>query len=240
MKIRSTNHAFAVSKVAAGSAAAVGVSRLAATASDTVLLGAGSLLPDTASAVSAPGLLPLQRLAQGPGLGLAAGGIAGLGIAAGAVYGEKPIDLSQSYLWKRILLKPAADAYNSGIKFRQDVQNARAEKEIGPAFSKGAKAGWNIGSRLGKTTGSVQGGVSGALLGLEFSGEALSLLQSALKSTPLPPLIQQSLPLLVGGACLFAGQAVGSAVGGAVGSVVGGGVVGLGVGTYAAVARNGG
>lgn len=237
MKIRSTN--LAIPKVAAASAAAVGVSRLAATASDSVVLGVASLLPETAPAVSAPGLHTLQRIAQGPGLGLAAGGIAGLGIAAGAVYGEERIDLSQSSLWKRILLKPAADTFNSGIKFRQDVQSARAEKELGSAFSKGARAGWSIGSALGKTAGSVQGGVSGALLGLEFSGEALSLLQSTLQSTPLPPLIQQSLPLLVGGACLFAGQAVGSAVGGAVGSVVGGGVVGLGVGTYAAVARNG-
>ena len=237
MKIRSTN--LAIPKVAAVSSAAVGVSRLAATTSDTVVLGAASLLPDTVPAVSAPGLHALQRLAQGPGLGLAAGGIAGLGIAAGAVWGEEPIDLSQSSLWKRILLKPAANTFNSGIKFRQDVQSAQAEKDLGPAFSKGAKAGWNIGSALGKTAGSVQGGISGALLGLEMSGEALSLLQSTLQSTPLPPLIQQSLPLLVGGACLFAGQAVGSAVGGAVGSVVGGGVVGLGVGTYAAVARDG-
>lgn len=239
MKIRSSNRPLAVPKVAAGSAAAVGVSRLAATASDTVLLSAGSLLPDSAPAVSAPGLLTLQKLAQGPALGLAAGGLAGLGIAAGAVWGEKPFDLAQSSLWKRILLKPAADTFNSGIKFRQDVQSAQAEKELRPAFSKGAKAGWNIGSALGNTAGSVQGGISGALLGLEMSGEALSLLQSTLQSTPLPPLVQQSLPLLVGGACLFAGQAVGSAIGGAVGSVVGGSFVGLGVGTYAAVARNG-
>ena len=83
------------------------------------------------------------------------------------------------------------------------------------------------------SAGSVQGGVTGAILGLQYSGEALSWLQSTMESTPFPPLLQQGLPLLVGGACLFAGQAVGSTVGGVVGSGVGGGVVGLGVGSYA-------
>ena len=215
------------------SAAAVGVSQVAARAADTVLLTGESFLPEVAPAVSAPGLSTLQKIAQGPGLGLAAGAVTGLGIACGAVWGDKPIDLSKSALWKRILLKPAADTYNQGINFRQAVNEARAEERSGEAFRKGAAAGWKVGSSLGKSAGSVQGGVTGAILGLQYSGEALSWLQSTMESTPFPPLLQQGLPLLVGGACLFAGQAVGSTVGGVVGSVVGGGVVGLGVGSYA-------
>jgi hypothetical protein len=238
VKIRSSIRPKALTKVAVASAAAAGVSQVAARATDTVMLAAESLLPDVAPAVSAPGLSALQKIAQGPGLGLAAGALTGLGIAFGAVWGQQLVDLSRSSLWKRIVIKPAADTYNQGIKFRQSVGEARAEESSGEAFRKGAAAGWDVGASLGRSAGTVQGGVTGAILGLEYSGEALTWLQSVIESTPLPPLLQQSLPLLVGGACLFAGQAVGSAVGGAVGSVVGGGVVGLGVGTYAAVAQN--
>jgi hypothetical protein len=218
-------------------AAATGVSHAAATVTGEALHRASGLIGDVAPALTAPGLETLQRWARGPGVGLAAGVVTGLSLASGAAWGKDKVELTDAPLWKKFLFKPTVDTYNKGIDFRDNVREARREEKWQPAFRKGAKAGWSVGTTLGRTAGTIQGGITGSVLGLELSGEALGLLTKALEGAPLPPLVQQSLPLLVGGACLFAGQVVGSTVGGVVGSAVGGSVVGLGVGTFAAVSR---
>jgi hypothetical protein len=235
VKIRSTIRKGA--GVALATATASGISHAAATVTNGALHTASGLLPEVAPALSAPGLDTLQRLAGGPRLGLAAGAITGLGMACGAAFGTDKVEMTDAPLWKKILVKPALDTYNKGIDFRQNVREARAEEQWQPAFRKGANAGWTVGATLGRTAGTIQGGITGSILGLELSGEAFGLLTVALEGTPLPPLIQQSLPYIVGGACLFTGQAVGSALGGAVGSVVGGSIGGVGVGTYTALTR---
>lgn len=235
MQIRSTIKP--VGTVALSSLAAAGLSRAAAEATNTVVSSADLFIPTLAPAVRAPGLQALQNIALGPGLSLAAGAVTGAGLAVGAVFGNEKIEMTEAPIWKKLVLKPTIDTYNAGIEFRRETASAQAETTFQPAFRKGMNAGWKVGSRLGRTAGIVQGGITGGLLGLNVSGEALSALERALQTTPLPPLLQQALPLMVGGVCLFAGQAAGSAIGGAVGSLVGGGIVGLGTGTYTALTR---
>lgn len=225
--------------VTLGVTAATGLARAAARSADETLQVASKLLPNGAPAVSAPGMQLLESLAVGPRAGVAAGAVTGLGMAYGAVFGEDKVDLTASPWWKKLLLKPLTDTYNQGIDFRLGVGEARTEQDWRKAFQKGASTGWTAGATVGRAAGSIQGGITGSLLGLELSGEALALLTGVLESTPLPPLLQKSLPLLVGGTCLFAAQAIGSTVGGAVGNVMGGGIAGLGVGTYAALTHEG-
>ena len=238
MQIRSTIRRG--SGVTLATAAASGISHTAALVTGKSLQRASGLLGDVTPALTTPGLEALQRLAQSPGIGVTAGVVTGLSLASGAAWGCDKVDLSEAPLWKKLLYKPMTDSFNQGIDFRLKVAEARREQEWQPALRLGAKAGWTVGATLGRTAGTIQGGITGSVLGLELSGEALSLLSDALEGTALPPLLKQSLPFLVGGVCLFTGQAVGSAVGGVVGSVVGGAVAGAGVGTFAAVSREAG
>lgn len=201
------------------------------------LYGAKDLLGDLAPAVSAPGMDFVGKIFKTPGLGLAAGATTGLGLAYGAIWGQEQVDTSKHPLWKKILLKPALETYNQGIRFRQELADAKGQTDFHSAFAAGGKAGFKVGAAIGKTAGSVQGGVTGAMIGWQLSGEALNLLDGVLQGVALPPLAKQFMPLAVGATCLVLGQSLGSAAGGLIGTAVGGSLVGLSTGAYSALSR---
>jgi hypothetical protein len=224
-------------KTVAATVASAGLSQGAARLTDTVLLSGASFLPNLTSAISGPGSALVEKLAFTPGIGLLTGAIAGLSLASGAAWGEEPMALEGEPLWKRFLMKPSVDLFNDGIKFRHQVNDARNADSFRNAFSFGARAGFQVGAQIGGTAGRIQGAVSGGLIGWQVSGEALRLTRGLLQGTPLPPILQDMLPLVVGASCVMAGQSVGAAVGGVVGQVAGGSFSALATGLYAGYHR---
>lgn len=219
---------------ATGSAAgSVALSQGTALLTDRVLLAGQSLLPIQSAPV--PLTHGLDFLLKGAGsLGLLTGATAGLGIASGALWGNKPLEVDGLTWWKKLAVKPVAELYNTGIRFREETSEARLQNSADRRFLLGAGAGYRIGRRIGASAGQVQGAITGGVLGWRLSGEARALLESALQGLELPPIAKPFLPLLVGTVSVAAGQMLGGAVGGALGGWSGGILVGAATGAYCA------
>lgn len=209
------------------------LSQGAALAVDQALVAGKSLLPVQSAPV--PLTDSLSFLLKGAGhLGLLTGAAAGLGIASGALWGDSPLEIDGLSWWKKLAVKPMAELYNSGIRFRENTSQARLHPTATKRFLAGACAGYQVGHGIGSAAGQIQGAVTGGILGWRLSGEAQALLEFTLDGLEIPPLAKPLLPLLVGATCVVAGQMLGGAVGSTLGGWSGGLLTGAASGTFCA------